>query len=171
MAGMLSLFVIRGVDDEASLTLAAGAIGARLSYLAMTKLTFFVLMVIPIGFGLIAYTLGLIGSAVGLDSAFGLSPATLNGLMYNLIAVGGILCVLGALLANAFKSVFGREFFIGSMRCDVAVNSVPDVINNAVAVTLPSFAPSALETHHYIYEHPSCIPEIVHWIAKRRDQA
>jgi hypothetical protein len=113
------MLVIRAVDDEASLTLAAGSIGSRLSFLTLV-------VVIPT-----IYTVGLVPLLLG--SFFGLSAETRGGLLLGLYF--GTLILF--FVPGAFKSFFfGREFLLNAMTCDIAVDSVPDTLGQVEAITL-----------------------------------
>jgi hypothetical protein len=130
------MLVIRGVDDEASLTLAASSIGSRLS-----SLVFF--LVIPavwlLGFAL--FILGVISTDLTFGCAF---------------AAGGCL-----FLPGICKSAFGREFLTTAFICETAADSTPDTAARIDAVTLSS---AEAGWRHKIYEHPKCVDEIVRWI-------
>jgi hypothetical protein len=112
------MLVIRGVDDEASLSLAAGSIASRLSYLVL-------IVAIPVILTMSSFFL-----ALGQRFAWAA-----------VVWVILILCVyLGALifffLPGAFKSFFGREFLVNALVCDVAVDSGPDTLGQVEVITL-----------------------------------
>jgi hypothetical protein len=145
------MLVIRGVDDEASLALAAGAIGARLTSLLLRK-------IVP--------SIFLIGLA--LLAIFSSFLATWEPQVDETVWMYG--CALVTLmlffLPGLFKSAFGREFLLGAMVCDIAVDSVPDTSGLAQAITLPPVeAISFGEMRHYIYDHPTCVDKIVGWLS------
>ena len=141
--------VIRGVDDEAVLSLAAGAIASRLSDVLLFS-------AVPTAY---------VSAFVPLFLSSFLGVAAVDWLLRPLI----ILLLLGALalliLPGMFKSVFGREFVIGAMRCDIAADSVPDTSERVEAITL---APQTGSPRHQIYEHPRCVSEIVGWLRPGR---
>jgi hypothetical protein len=152
------MLVIRGVDDEASLSLAAGSIGSRLSYVGLVG-------VIPLIFLILVIILGL-----RLPAAW--VPEWLPPL---LIAM----CVFGAwmffILPGVFKSVFGREFLVRALVCDIAVDSVPDALDRVEVITLPPVDPERIsqkrflvveQLRHGIYSHPSCVYQIVRWLRR-----
>ena len=113
------VLVIRGVDDEASLFLAAGAIGSRLSYIVLFS-------VIP----------SIVVAAAVLIGGYSLIDKRMDWLLKMVVLV----CAFGALaflmLPGLFKSAFGKEFLIGAMRCDIAADSVPDTSQRVEAITL-----------------------------------
>ena len=121
------MLVIRGVDDEAVLSLAAGAIAARLSYV-------FLFSVVPKGY-VTAFVLFVI-------LVLGAGPV--DWLLRPLISSYAIGAFAFLILPGIFKSVFGREFVIGAMRCDIAADSVPDTSERVEAITLaPETGPHA----------------------------
>src|SRR3954451_8770890 len=188
------MLVIRGVDDEASLSLAAGSIGSRLSFFTLVA-------VFP--------TISTVGWLV-------VTVSQPFGFRLGLWAAGLVLVALplGALafffLPGAFRSFFfGREFLVNAMTCDIAVDSVPDTLGQVEAITLrpieaASSKPRALERpfslrwmleilllefrkisfhlfqstkgparskpsrqlRHGIYNHPNCVDEIVRWLRR-----
>ena len=190
------MLVIRGVDDEASLSLAAGSIGSRLSFLTLVA-------VIPAIYAVVVVFLWL-------GSFFGLSVESKLGLWIGGLMIG---VFFGALILffvpGAFKSFFGREFLVNAMTCDIAVDSVPDTLGQVEAITLrpveaASSKPRSLERpfslrwmseisllefrgiyfqllqsskglarskppwqlRHGIYNHPNCVDEIVRWLCR-----
>jgi hypothetical protein len=143
------MLVIRGVDDEASLTLAAGAIGSRLSSLVLR-------IVIP---GFYVFTIFLLAvldwSGIWKEGAELLLLAVLYG-----CAFGALACLF---LPGLCKSAFGREFLSAAFVCETAADSAPDTSARIDSVTLsPIRAGRGLR--HCIYEHPACVDEIVRWI-------
>src|SRR5262249_7295924 len=103
------MLVIRGVDDEASLSLAAGSIGSRLSYLVLV--------------GAIPALVTMAMFLFFLSELFEWAVNVLLGIM--------MLCsYLGALIfffvPGVFKSFFGREFLVNALVCDISVDSAPD---------------------------------------------
>ena len=145
------MFVIRGVDDEASLFLAAGAIGSRLSHIILFS-------VIP----------WIYGAGTALVVVLGLLFID-RRMVDSLLQVVFVVCALGALafllLPGLFKSAFGKELLIGTMRCDIAADSVPDTSQRVEAITL---APETGIPRHEIYRHPRCVSEIVGWLRPGR---
>ena len=152
------MLVIRGVDDEASLSLAAGSIGSRLSYLVLVGV---IPLIVAISFMLVWMM------------SFHIPPAVMG--KSALASVISATVVLGAgvffILPGVFKSVFGREFLVSALVCDIAVNSVPDAFNRVEAITLPPVEEGAppgtvwqmlqylllRQLRHGIYGHPGCV--------------
>ena len=140
------MLVLRGVDDEAALSLAVGAIGARLSYIIL--------------FSTIRWVL-LAWIVVLLFGTFLLDKGIVDLLLRWLIAVSAIGAFAFFFLFGVFKAAFGKEFLIGAMRCEIAVDSMPDTSGPIHAVTL---APDIEASRHGIYSHPLCVSEIVNWL-------
>ena len=145
------MLVIRGVDDEASLSLAAAAIGSRLSHIIVFSVVPWIY--VP-GFFL----------AIILNGLFKENPMV-DSLMKVVIVVSALGALAFFVLLGLFKSAFGKEFLIGTMRCDIAVDSVPDTSQRVEAITL---APQTGTPRHQIYSHPQCVSEIVGWLPPGR---
>jgi hypothetical protein len=120
------MLVIRGVDDEASLSLAAGSIGSRLSYLVLVSLP-------------AINMIGLLGIMFAVLMFFFLSLEP--PLWIESVFVGAALCSpMFLFLSGVFKSIFfGREFLLNALICDIAVDSVPDTLGQVEAMTLKPF--------------------------------
>jgi hypothetical protein len=112
------MLVIRGVDDEASLSLAAGSIGSRLSYLVLV--------------GAIPAMLTMMMFVSFLNLVIKLPTLVFGILMLS--------SYLGALIfffvPGIFKSFFGREFLFNALVCDIAVDSGPDTLGQVEVITL-----------------------------------
>jgi hypothetical protein len=190
------ILVIRGVDDEAALSLAAGSIGSRLSFLMLVA-------VIPAIYSVVVVC-AMLSSSLGLSAGSKLG-SLLGWLMFS-VFFGALILFF---VPGVFKSFFGREFLINGMSCDIAVDSVPDTFGQAEVITLrPIQAASAitrsserpfslrwmleislLELHgiydywlqsttgqrrskpswllrHGIYNHPNCVDEILRWLRR-----
>jgi hypothetical protein len=155
--------VIRGIDDEAALTLAAGAIGNRLTNVTLTR-------VAPAAGGLFAILLlARIASGGFFDPINFGDTQQFMGWLISILLLISILVIAALFLPGAFKTVFGKEFLFGSARCDIAANSVPDFSNEIDVITFPQDEVSVASRtlRHAIYEHPSCAKEIVNWIVYR----
>src|SRR5262245_4964840 len=101
------MLVIRGVDDEAALSLVAGAICARVCYFIMFS---------TIRWVLVAFLVVLLCGKLLLNQG------TADLVLRWLIAVAAIGALAFFFLFGVFKSVFGKEFVIGSIRCEIAVD-------------------------------------------------
>ena len=173
-----NLLVIRGVDDEAALMLAFGAIATRINGWALGaiwKWSFLFPAMLALA-NLIPLVLLLLGyDVVGRWPEF----SVLNRIQL----VGSFILILVTafgLLAPALiqSSRFGREFLFGATRCEVATDSVPDSTRSRIITLETPYQPflwgqaerskqapsSTSSMRHKIYNHPSCVPEIVNWI-------
>src|SRR5262249_42302216 len=144
------ILVIRGVDDEASLALAAGAIGARLS--AWTLRT-----VLPAAL-LILFLFVEIFS----------SPDRPVAWLFVILCLATLVFLV---LPGVFKSVLRRELLFGERFYDIAVHSAPDM-SGVTAITLPpDKASSAGQWRHTIYtNHLECVDKIIEWLRCLPDQ-
>jgi hypothetical protein len=143
------MLVIRGVDDEAALSLAAGSLGSRMTYFVLTWL-------IPAYFPIALIIWILVHS--------------------DALLIFPLSAVLFFFLPGVFKSAFGREFLIKALVCDIVADSVPDTAEWVTAITLPPVkAPSwlqalqkfsLLQLRHGIYNHPQCVDEIMRWLRR-----
>jgi hypothetical protein len=178
-----NLLVIRGVDDEAALILAFGAIATRINRLALGaiwKLLLPLACLLIVGSMLEPPVLVLLGHSdvFGSESILWAHRALfykINGWFYEATAVGALTLLAAPAL---FNTRFGREFLLGAIRCEVATDSAPDSTRSRI-ITLetpykrfpwqpaeePKQAPSSSSSmRHQIYNYPGCVPEIVKWI-------
>ncbi|MHB8267226.1 alpha/beta fold hydrolase [Bradyrhizobium sp.] len=138
------LLVLRGVDDEASLSLAAGAIVNRV----LNKLY------------AISITIATAALVYGSSPAIAYDEYFLRALLIT-IPVAFLLLLAPALI----RPIFGREMAFGTSRCDAMYDSAPDGDRSKI-VTLHS--PSEAEKlNHAIYEHPEAPRQIAAWIASK----
>jgi hypothetical protein len=147
-AGVL---VLRGYDDEAALTLAAGAIATRLSNGAH----FFLLGALP--------TMGTLVLIMH-------EASDLFGTAYRMAQIGYSaifgLIMAGMLLPNIARTVFGREFLLGAVPCTVNPNSAPDsTVCRIWTLTPRARFYSKYKLRHSLYENPDCVTEIALWIS------
>ena len=141
------MLVLRGVDDEASLTLAAGSIGSRLSSLVL-------LVVIP----------GVYLFGVALLALLDWSGVWRSELLFLVVLYGCAFAALVCLfLPGMCKSAFGREFLTTAFVCETAADSAPDTSARLDSVTLSPVA-AGHRMRHCIYEHPKCVDVIVRWV-------
>jgi hypothetical protein len=120
------VLVIRGVDDEASLSLAAGSVGSRLSYLVLVGVIPAIWLVTSI-----LLLLPMVGPLFFFQGESLMSK-------FHLVIFGAMfLAPLFLVLPGVIKSaVFGREFLVNALVCDIAVDSVPDTLGQVEAITL-----------------------------------
>ena len=156
--------VLRGFDDEASLTLGFGALAARLSHVSTAAA---VGLAGHVGRGaVIAVRLGLFGFLAYLigDQLFGLLKAHVLTDAIAAAPAATALVVGFALLEGAAPMVFGRELFLTFLPVQVNSNSVPDAGEHVRTVTLaPGAADSGLR--HALHAHPDCADRIAAWLA------
>lgn len=145
------LLVLRGVDDEAALSLAAGAIANRLLRVFYQIIFSARVMIAVAIFGVLAFASLIIFSD------------TLLGVFQIVYFV--LLCVAAGclMLPSMFRPVFGRELAFGAIRCDASFESAPDT-DRAKIVTLHDELGSK-GLIHSIHQHPDVPSVIVHWIA------
>ena len=145
-----SMLVLRGVDDEAALTLAAGAIGNRLSEPVSVLLT---------------YAFLLVWAVLAIIWVFP-SPSVSEG-FFDWIRVLFITFVpyvwLVDFLGCAFKSVYGRELLPWSLGLQIRSHSAPDHSGKLSVLTLP-YRGRKRPLRHAIYDHELATKTIASWI-------
>jgi len=146
------LLVLRGVDDEASLTLAAGSIGNRITHFILGTL-------LPNIYEILALLATLLAGA----ALAGWIPQSVAGIVALGYGAAAFLATIILALPGLFRLVFGRELFLGSWRCEIAANSSPDGVDGVRVKTLPAQPkPSKRKLRHALYlnaEVPTCILE------------
>jgi hypothetical protein len=120
------MLVIRGVDDEASLSLAAGSIGSRLSYLVLVGL-------IPAIYLMSMVAMVLLTLVFLLFHPQGAWTEWPTILFFGAVISAPVFLVLPGVFESFF---FGREFLLNALVCDIAVDSVPDTLGQVEAITL-----------------------------------
>ena len=163
----LPVRIIRGVSDEASLTLSAGALASRLSLFlnGLVSVWFAHLFVYAVLLGIVLH---LLGSTMTLPRFINDDPL---GTVWTLfLAIGFPVVLVARIAAMLLKLVYGRELFLSPPRCEIDTSGAPDVNRNATLTTLqPSTRREGL--NHSIYDQPLC-PEIVaDYIAAHAAQA
>jgi hypothetical protein len=159
---MNHLLVLRGIDDEAALSLAAGAVANRLFRVAYK----FSLNVMLGPFSTIRGAKWWALFLPGIYFAPLLLALVLCAVFFGPhVALIGIVLVLVTAVSSLFlapltRTVFGRELALGSMGCDAFFESAPD---SELIVTLPLSKNEAL--YHALYENPLAPPTIASWIA------
>jgi hypothetical protein len=120
------MLVIRGVDDEASLSLAVGSIGSRLSYLVLVG-------VIPA-----IYLMSMVAMVLLTLVFLPFHPQGEWTVWLSILFFGAMICApVFLILPGVFESLFfGREFLVNALVCDIAVDSVPDTLGQVEAITL-----------------------------------
>ena len=138
----LRMLVIRAVDDEASLSLAAGSLGSRLSYLVLIGVVPAVSAVITFGYCMMV-----------IFFSYQVQSDLVDKLRW-VVGFTMLSSLLFLVLPGVFKSFFfGREFLVNALVCDIAVDSVPDTLGQVEAITLKPVASafSELEWQRFIF--------------------
>jgi hypothetical protein len=166
--------VIRGIDDEAALALAFGAIGNSVSHFMARVIwgnRFQGVMMVSVA---LLFLLAIAGLPM-----FETLSARILGVLWSALII--TTCVF-LLLPSLFNSVFGREFLLGASRCEIAADSAPDSMHATVVTLKPSYSSRRLfprakgrgrrsmeraSLRHAIYDYPNCVPEIIKWMEKR----
>jgi hypothetical protein len=147
------LLVIRTIEDEPGLILAAAVMGNRLSNafqeISASKFAWGFSALVALG-GIMAHALGFSATAKA---------------SYFVLTVGAISLFALPILAGLFKSAFGREFVVGSSRVLVVADSVPDHSDPTV-VTLNTGGFSALR--HSVHGADLASLVIVQWISHKK---
>jgi hypothetical protein len=145
-----SILVLRGVDDEATLTLTAGAIGNRMSEPVSRLLTYAFLL------------------ALALLAVIWLFPSpSISEGMFDWIRVLFETVVpfvwLVDFLGCAFKSVYGRELLPWSLGLQIRSHSAPDHSGKLSVLTLP-YRGRTRPLRHGLYDHELTTKCIASWI-------
>jgi len=162
------LLVLRAVDDEASLTLAAATIGNCLSRL-LEKLAYKIWVLLPILFVVFILVLTAINFFWPLFSISVDWPALSRGL---------ILAFFAFLFSpGAFNSAYGRELLVILQGYEINSQSAPDSIdrqsefqsestptNWGMVVTLHRAEEAEGRLRHGLYDDPQCAERIASWL-------
>jgi hypothetical protein len=164
------LLVLRGIDDEAALALAAAAIQS----LVTKRLARVVVVLIGVlggvfGVAILMYLVRVRGD--GYPEVLGWFDASIGAyLAISLLYAGG-------------RSVAGREFFFTGQIYDVNVNSAPDIVGDITIRTLAGqrgqkvtrfhqvgvrqITPYSYGRRHSLYENKDCIEQLVTWVGEQ----
>lgn len=173
------LLIVRGVDDEAALTLAFGAIANRLAW-AIHRFIFAFLISLT---GLAAPILSYIFPKPAPHQRWDCSVVT-NGFCKDLGEVVSVpaasfsigeyasminfaVLLLGTFILFApslFRLVFGREMLTGTGQCDVSADAVPDLHGGATVHTIQE-ATVKRKLVHSIYDSDECPMLVAKWIS------
>jgi hypothetical protein len=141
------LLVLRGVDDEASLVLAAGAIGNRVFRLAANYLTITVI---------VSFFVIFVSAIIGIKIS-----DTQNWLVTGFLACP-VVAVVVVSLSGIFKSTVGRELFFRCLTAEANIQSTPDV-GPDTEMTVKTLRAGGRNMRHKLYDHPAICDEIVNW--------
>jgi hypothetical protein len=169
------VLVIRGVDDEAALALAFGAIATALNRFVLRAMwkwlypVFSFLIVLGLGSAWLGSYLFETGSWLRLDPS----------LIFWVSSVFWLVLMLGTgiflILPGLSNARFGREFLFGAMRCEISADSTPDSTRVQIVTLEPMYREllpqgqkndesSDAGMRHKIYDHPDCPRKIAKWI-------
>jgi hypothetical protein len=189
------LLILRAVDDEASLSLAAAAIGNRLSaliglwsYRILVLTLILTLPILPVAiFSVTAdfFEWKFWGDAdktfsTYFDWAIESSGGILiEALFWGLYGAGFSAFVALVLVPGVCKSAFGRELLFNYLGCNINSQSAPDSIDRqpefhfgsecsswGVAIILADEGRRGLR--HGLYNDPQCVERIAAWLAANR---
>jgi hypothetical protein len=191
--GSERLLVLRAIDDEAAMSLAAGSIANRvaataapvlgLMAIAMSTIILFLTVVFPamLAFPPLRREVSLSSEQPYLsDFGIFLSQKFIEPLISvimadqfdQVIGIFSFAClVLIACVLGIPKVVYGRELFTRSFGIDLDAHSAPDSVCNVKVMTLSRSSRASRVLQHAIYEHPDCVPTIMDWIESNRPQA
>lgn len=156
----IPLLVLRGVDDEASLVLAAGSLSAFLSRFIANVVTVLqrklwqvmaLIFLTVIGINILFLSLG-----VGLPDL---------GDFWSEMVIFGPLAIAwtGLALSALSHGVFGRELTGRFLGAELSSNSVPDTLGHVTVRTLPQGQLGGYR--HGLYDHVDCASSILRWAA------
>jgi hypothetical protein len=147
------LLVIRGVGDEASLSMAMGKAGSRFSYIIAKTMIGKISIIL----------MGALASLFMVPNNWETLPTIVN---YACV-IAGVTTVISLIMLCFANAVFGKEFLIGAMRCDVAADSVPDSASAKVVTLRPpdvDFLSDNSGLRHSLYNDPKCVSAIIAWL-------
>lgn len=180
--------VLRGVDDEAALSLSLGLIMTRLSRLLLNIITPLMLLGFAVSFALRHFTYLSLPATLrgGLSFQSCLGPPPLGDLspllaeaareyehklcidsfiqlltIWAPIGLGGLL-----LLVSLGLAAFGRELFFGTLYCEISTASAPDGKGSIHIKTLEHDSKERSRLRHKLYDNARCARTISDWIAK-----
>lgn len=169
---LADLLVLRGTEDEASMGLALGLIGVRLSDIGglLTTLTFALVFILFIALVASSTALAYFG-VEGIESSLGFFAGRNFSVrdVFDLASSIGFAMAVAMILPGLFKCAFGRELLIGTAALSVTANSAPDVASTATIVTLNRGGQGESPLLHSLYDHPYCALEIAKWLAAGRE--
>lgn len=150
------VLVVRGVDDEASLALAAGSLAARVGSWLNTMVG-----------GIVMYTalFPLIYGFMSALEALALANAPMS-IMLVLPLLGFYMVLFFPFAAPFFRGVFGPELFFLSAGCQVAVDSAPDGDQSRIATIASEEPHNRRAWTHFIYDNPKCVNATADWLVR-----
>lgn len=158
--------VIRGIDDEAALTLALGAVVGRVTYLATVSAAYASIVVrwIFLGGGIAGITIGLAWPRAG-DFIIGAITAIFFGWFGSIVVALFAAVGIAALARGLAPAVYGRELLLTYPDVAIKSDSAPDATGSVSTATLPPPVTLLPGLRHSLHSHPECVTRIVEWIA------
>jgi hypothetical protein len=163
----LRLLIIRGVSDEASLTLALGSIASRISHYVdgwIGQRVLGLTLGVMIGFLIQKFASG---NWSAYHDIMGLPQPLSDRIEIFFYYCAGLMIGLRFLMM-CMRLVFGRELFFAPHRCEIDTSAVPDAFGNVTVATLPPWPAGKIELNHSIYEHHMCVDVIARWLHNDR---
>jgi hypothetical protein len=187
------LLVLRAVDDEASLVLAAAAIGNRLSrllerwsYIIWRSLLFLglsgiALLVFLAIIGISQFEVPLLNSLLDFMAPYlRVWFGWFSLKWFAALQLGSLLAFfLFLFLPGAFQSTYGRELLLITQGCEINSQSAPDSIdrqsefqsasestpaNWGLVITLHQAEEARRGLRHGLYDNPQCAERIAGWL-------
>jgi Alpha/beta hydrolase family len=149
------LLVLRGIDDEAALSLASGAVANRLLRFLYGLATGRAVVVIAILYSFVSQLEKNLGGTPHFDNLFFV-------LFFVAPFVTAVACLV---LPSIFRTVFGRELMFGATRCDAFYDSAPDAdLAKVITVRDPR---DTERMNHSIHRNPEVPVVVADWISGR----
>jgi len=152
------IFVLRGIDDEASLALALSAVTARLAR-GIQVLTSNILFPVLVASQLAVAALAYLG--ISLDIA---ASAPLIYMAYTWLLTIALVPIGMVALTAILKSAFGQELLLRSLPCHPWVQSVPDNSGWVEVHTLAREEAYSRGLRHGLYGYSSCAKIVAAWL-------
>lgn len=158
----IKLLVIRGVDDEASLAIGAGALANRLNRV-VSDWSLSLLTAIPF---LACPLLAIAALAIwfGLDITSNLVLSSILSWIFVIMDALLGLVAAGLIIAAASNCVYARELFLRFYNVEISVNSAPDAHSISRVATIIRGTSSTSKLRHFIYEELDCAKLITEWV-------
>jgi hypothetical protein len=166
--GKADFLIIRGIDDEATLSIAAGAIGRKLAIFNVQLLDriddgarwIFYLLFLPL-LGVFFLPRSLVESYM---DGFLITAAYM---LVGIIAIAGLVIVISNAFAAMCLAVYGKELFMSSFSPQVSTGSAPDSPGPIAIYTLTRTDFPSPGFRHFIYNERGCAHYIVRWAMAR----
>jgi hypothetical protein len=149
------MLIIRAIDDEASLTLALGAIINRVTKVLLRIVVILLLVGLILGTALAVAGIQLYSPAFHPTPLYWVSSAVE-------MSVPIALALFGLVLLS--RGVYGRELALAPLSCQINSQSTPDAENAGKIITLVNFGTTPGAMRHMIYEHEDCASVLADWL-------